>query len=97
MGSACGALTGSILGLGLKCGRRLGEPKEAGDRIYKITQELWKRFEKEFGSVVCYDIVKTHLWDPEARKAWVAAGGPTKCRDIMRKAARIAVEFADKI
>jgi len=97
MGSACGALTGSVVGLGLKCGRGLGDTKEAGEEIYKIAQEFWKRFEDEFGSAVCYDITETHLWDPVARKEWAAAGGSDKCREIMKKAARIAVEFADRI
>jgi len=97
MGSVCGAVTGSVMGLGLKRGRHLGEPKEAGEDIYSITQEFWKRFEREVGSCICYDIIKTHLWDAEARKEWAAAGGPQKCREIMRKAARIAVEMADRI
>lgn len=97
MGSVCGAVTGSVMGLSLKRGRKQGEPKAAGDEMYKIGQEFWKRFEEEVGSALCYDITKTHLWDPEARRQWVAGGGSEKCRDIMRKAARIAVELADRI
>ncbi len=97
MGSVCGAVTGSVMGLSLKRGRRLGESKSAGEDIYNIAQEFWKRFEEECGSAICYDITKTHLWDPEARKGWAAAGGPEKCREIMRKAARIAIGLADRI
>ena len=105
--SACGALTGAVLMLGLKYGRR----REEIDNEEKLSAscvpvgKLYKWFEKEFGSVTCRGI-RTRFaggvyYDPNV--AWQAelakkAGVSEKCADLVGKtAARMAEMLWDAI
>jgi C_GCAxxG_C_C family probable redox protein len=66
--SACGALTGAILALELKYGRDVSflegpvEPalKKQGEAVEQAAR-LAKWFEREFGSVVCAELRRSHM------------------------------------
>ena len=63
-GSVCGALTGSIMAVGIKYA-----PNEAGmekrAKAYADAKTLYKRFEKQNGTVFCRDLIKYDLSNPE--------------------------------
>jgi len=71
-GDVCGSLMGSILMIGLICGKSIaesGQPKGQVDHSKgpppveisaKLTGDLYDWFAKEFGSVKCNDIRSTH-------------------------------------
>jgi C_GCAxxG_C_C family probable redox protein len=88
-GSLCGALTGAVMAIGMKMGRT--DPKDRGtlQKVYRKCQSIWDQFEKEFGNVNCYDIIKVNLDNEEERQKWLAAGGREKCADLVEKTARM--------
>jgi C_GCAxxG_C_C family probable redox protein len=73
-GSVCGALTGGVLALGLAMGRM--DPKDAAarDRIYAKARELYERFEREFGTVLCYNLTQCDLATTEGQQKFKDLG-----------------------
>ncbi len=63
-GSVCGALTGSIMAVGIK-----NAPNEPGiekrAQTYAHAKALYKQFEKEQGTVLCRELIKYDLSNPE--------------------------------
>ncbi len=63
-GSVCGALTGGVMAVGVKYGSdEAGVEKRA--KAYANAQALYKLFEKQHGSVMCRDLLKYDLSNPE--------------------------------
>ena len=68
-GSVCGALTGGVMAVGIKYGtNEVGVEKRA--KAYANAQALFRQFGKQHGSVMCRELFKYDLSDPqEAAKA----------------------------
>ncbi|MCJ7770019.1 C-GCAxxG-C-C family protein [Candidatus Bathyarchaeota archaeon] len=66
-GQLCGALSGGIMAIGIKCGRDVPQDLEARDRSYALARELQRRFRNEFGFVDCHDLIQCDLLTPEGR------------------------------
>ena len=92
-GSLCGALTGSVIAIGMKSGRTDPKDRVTALKIYEKCRQFWDKFEKEFGSLNCYDLTGHHLDNSEENKKWLASGGREKCRDIVTKTAYMLCEF----
>ena len=102
MGKTCGALTGGILVLGMKYGRRrIQDGLEGLFPGMGIAQKLVQRFEQEFGTTVCSEISKIADWtdtgavlkavnDPEFIKRAAEVVGKTAemVADLIGEAAR---------
>ena len=58
-GGMCGAVSGAIMGINLVTGRNT--PTESLEICYALTQELIERFEKQFGSINCRELVGCDL------------------------------------
>ncbi|MCE5324224.1 C-GCAxxG-C-C family protein [bacterium] len=67
-GEVCGALTGSIMALGLKFGRERGDDVETKSALYKKVQKFLDSFEKEFGSARCIDLTECDMRTSEGRQ-----------------------------
>jgi len=105
MGSVCGALTGGVMALSLKYGRDLqafkaGDPEGKRLKAYEKTRKLYKRFEDEYGSVICRDIQKKifgrsfNLRDPQEFKEFEEAGAHVdKCPGVVGMAAQWVAEI----
>ncbi len=96
-GSLCGAFTGSIMVLGMKMGRTDPKDKETVVKLYEKCREYWDRFEKEFGSNVCYNIIGIHLDNEEERQKWLTSGGMKKCEAVVEKTAGMLRDFLNEI
>lgn len=92
-GSLCGALTGSVMAIGMKLGRTDPKDRGAALKVYEKCREFWDRFEKEFGSQNCYVITGYHLENPEEMKQWLKSGGREKCAEIVEKTAQMLCNF----
>ena len=88
-GSVCGALTGGVMAIGLKVGRFEFKDTKSREESYEKALELFKRFEKEFGSALCYDLIKLDLTTPEGKKK-IKKIRLEKCIDLVRAVARNA-------
>jgi C_GCAxxG_C_C family probable redox protein len=92
-GSLCGAFTGGIMAIGMKMGRTDPRDRKTLLEVYDKCQQFWEKFEKEFGSRNCYDLIGLHLDDPEENKKWAETGGREKCTAIVEKTAGMLCEF----
>ncbi|MFH1090953.1 MAG: C-GCAxxG-C-C family protein [Pseudomonadota bacterium] len=101
MHSVCGALLAGALALGLKYGRERAELADT-EKLFKsmeYVEKLYRRFEKEFGSVMCRDIREKLLGEyidtkiPEEYQRAVQLGLYEKCSDLASQTARMVAEL----
>lgn len=101
MHSVCGALLAGALALGMKYGREKSE-LENTDKLFSSMEhvgKLYRRFEEEFGSVMCRDIREKLLGEyidtkiPEEYERAVSLGLYEKCSALAGKTARIVAEL----
>ena len=63
-GSLCGALTGSLMAVGIKyASNETGVEKRA--KAYANAKVLYTQFEKQHGTVLCRELIKYDLSNPE--------------------------------
>ena len=58
-GGLCGAVSGAIMGINLVAGRN--SPAESLEVSYALTQKLISRFERQYGSVNCRQLIGCDL------------------------------------
>jgi len=98
-GETCGAITGSLMAMGLIYGRDRLDDWEKYRSSLIPTNKFCERFEKELGSTLCCHIQEHafgesfNLMDPEDLKKFQRAGATTKCSGVVRKATHIAAEI----
>jgi C_GCAxxG_C_C family probable redox protein len=90
LGETCGAVTGALMVLGLKHGRRHPDDAEAKMATNRLVREFLRRFEARRGSVKCRDLLGCSIDTPEklqaARDRKLFA---TVCPGFVRDAAEI--------
>lgn len=90
-GNACGAITGSLIAIGLARGRKSkADPREPA---YDPGAELQRRFVARFGAVTCRELTGCDITTTEGYAAYVAAGGNQRCGDYLELAARTVAEL----
>jgi len=100
-GGICGAVTGSLMALGLFFGSGDLQDYEGTGRTMTAARRFIPRFEEEAGSIYCpriqQDVVFDRYMDPRGSKenfeAFVAAHGYEKCSLLPGIGARIAAEI----
>lgn len=73
-GEICGALSGGIMALGLKYGRRDPEDDGARARTYPRVAALVSAFEAKFGNVRCIDLTGCDMQSEEGRAEFQLRG-----------------------
>ncbi|MCR4398047.1 MAG: C-GCAxxG-C-C family protein [Firmicutes bacterium] len=95
-GDTCGALTGAVIAVGLKCGRTSPGEKELYERIQRIAARLQEEFAGAHGSVYCRDLIPYDLRDPAQLAEYRRdAATRNKCRDFVMTAARTAARLLE--
>ncbi len=98
-GETCGAVSGSILALGLFFESRKKDGKVQAGSSLKPGGIFFDRFEKVFGSTRCKEVIKHQygryydLLNPEDVKLFMEAGKSGKCMQVVQKAVAIAGEI----
>jgi C_GCAxxG_C_C family probable redox protein len=73
-GSVCGALTGSVMAVGIKYApNEPGMEKRA--KTYANAKALFQQFEKQHGTTLCRDLIKCDLSKPEEAAKFRQEGG----------------------
>jgi len=67
-GSLCGALTGAVMVLGLKYGRKTLNEAEAYEKCLAKSLQLCRKFKEEFGSTLCRDLTMCDFTTAEGRR-----------------------------
>jgi len=89
-GNICGAVTGSMMVIGLKYGKATSDDDAAKERTYALVQEFIPKFRAKNGSINCTELLGYDLRNPEQRKqAHVSNAVATKCPEFARDAAEI--------
>jgi C_GCAxxG_C_C family probable redox protein len=67
-GEVCGAISGSVMALGLVYGRK--DPKDAGtkEKTYGIVDEYLKKFKEKYGTLSCRELTGCDMLTPEGLK-----------------------------
>ncbi len=90
-GEACGAVTGAVMALGLRYGRKEGGDRADQENTYTKVNEFLERFRALHGSCVCRVILEgIDLKTPEGQQAF----GEKNMMDVCR---RCVVDAADLV
>jgi len=87
----CGALSGALMAVGAVLGRR--SEKDAMDAVYAAAGQLIEKFEGEFGSRDCRQLLDgCDLGTPEGQVMFRERGFMARCRNFTGRAAEMARE-----
>jgi C_GCAxxG_C_C family probable redox protein len=90
-GHICGAVSGSLMALGLKMGAATPEEKDAA---YKLAGGFMREFEARHGSLLCRELIGCDLTTPDGlRKARESKVFETICPGLVEDAARIVASL----
>ena len=64
-GGICGALSGTVMAMGLAEGRRDSKDNDAKLKLYKMGAELLNEFKTEYGTVDCMELTGCNLLSEE--------------------------------
>jgi C_GCAxxG_C_C family probable redox protein len=91
-GEVCGALSGGVVGLGLRFGRSTAEEGER--RPYWFSAELAARFREQLGHIRCEDLLGLDLSRVEDVKTYHERGlWETACQEIIKVATGLAYDM----
>lgn len=100
-GETCGAVTGSLMALGLINGR--GKENLSDWQAYLSSlppaRKFCRRFEAELGSTMCGDIIVSQfgrrfdLADRVQAMEWIGCGALEKCGQVIKKGVHIAADI----
>ncbi|KGY11210.1 hypothetical protein NM22_16635 [Vibrio tubiashii] len=91
----CGALTGAIMGISLGLGRE--DKAESVEKSYQATQKLVSRFETEFGSKNCHELLGCDIGTDEGLRKFKTDGLRTNCVEYTGRAAELAVQILKQV
>lgn len=94
-GSVCGALTGGVMAIGAKYGTNEPSAKKRL-QCYKLSQELFKRFELRHGTVFCKELIHYDLSNPEElERAHKAKAFEEECTNFIRTSIEILLDLSE--
>lgn len=89
----CGAISGSIMGIGLYVGRNAPSPEQEMDFPYALTQEFLERFRERWKTTNCLELTGCDLSTPEGRQRFKDENIGQRCRNITNFAASVAADI----
>ncbi|MDH5634482.1 MAG: C-GCAxxG-C-C family protein [Candidatus Bathyarchaeota archaeon] len=89
-GSICGCVTGALMNIGLKFGR--AQHTEDKEKAYAVASSYLGAFEREFGSVICYDLIGCDFRTPEGQKRWEQLK-ESRCADFVKRTVEILLSL----
>jgi C_GCAxxG_C_C family probable redox protein len=96
-GGPCGAVTGTLLGIGLLFGREEGGDHHHLERVYAMVHEFQEEFARRFGSTLCRELlhcdISTNKGRIQAKKEKLFV---KRCPDFVSGAMDILAEIVEK-
>ena len=91
----CGAVSGAIMAIGLKHGQAREDDKAAKEESYRLSREAMDRFQVEFGSCLCRELLPgLDLATQAGHQRYKAEGWSEKvCQPCVRFAVRVLEEI----
>jgi C_GCAxxG_C_C family probable redox protein len=88
-GNICGAVTGSLMVLGLKSGRQKAEDIESKYKANKQAKEFLREFKEQNNSILCRYLINTDISTEEKLEKAREQNVFANCADYVRDAAEI--------
>jgi C_GCAxxG_C_C family probable redox protein len=89
-GKVCGAVSGSIMVIGLKYGMTSDSDSQARNKTFEIVNEFMDKFRSRHESIRCRELLDCDISTPEGRKQARDAGlFKIKCPEFVKSAAEI--------
>jgi len=96
-GGPCGAVTGTLMGIGLLYGREEGGDHHHLDRVYAMVHEFQAEFARRFGSTTCRELlhcdISTNAGRIQAKKGKLF---DKQCPDYVAGAMDILADIVEK-
>ena len=93
-GGMCGAVSGAIMGINLVAGRN--SPDESIELSYALTQKLISRFEKQYGSINCSQLIGCDLATDAGQLYFMENHLIERCMQCAADASSMAVSLIDE-
>ncbi len=93
LGRTCGAVTGALMVIGLKHGRRVADDTAAKLATHEQVQRFVAEFERRHGTSLCRQLLGVEIDTPEKVRAAREAGRFTVCTGLVRSAAELLEEI----
>ena len=90
-GGMCGAVSGAIMGINLVVGRN--SPTESLEVSYDLTQKLISRFERQYGSVNCRQLIGCDLATERGQRYFLENHLMERCLQYAEGATRMALSL----
>lgn len=95
-GSVCGSVTGGVIAINLKYGRLKAEQEEEKEKTYDLARNFYRRFEGEFGSALCCDLIECDPATPEGQEKYRELDlKEKKCVGFIEGAVRILMDLVE--
>jgi len=96
-GEVCGAISGAILGLGLKHGRNELEETPTGRRPHWYATELIQAIKERHGTVTCAGVLGLDLKDPGDLETYYKLDHwNTTCRELIKETTALAWDLLQR-
>jgi len=97
-GLTCGCLTGCAVAVGLRLGRTSPEDKATKELVYRVVNDVFRRFEEEFGTLECRKLtgLDFNVENPQEELDRVHAEVCTKLVRFVADAALAELEAVEK-
>lgn len=94
--SNCGALSGGVMALGILCKKKDLSIREHAKLTYKLASKLIEKFEAEFDTRICDELIEVDMKNPEElQRARDENIFYTKCVDFIEKVVESVLEIKD--
>jgi C_GCAxxG_C_C family probable redox protein len=94
-GGICGAVSGAIMGINLVAGRN--SPTDSIEVSYTLTHELISRFEIQYGSINCRQLIGCDLATDEGQRYFLENQLMDQCLKYAEVATSIAVSLVSEV
>jgi len=95
-GDVCGAITGSIMALGVKFGRDHATDKKIRDDLYLLVEHFITDVKKDLGTIDCIDLIGIPMNTEAGLEEYRKNNMHLKCRGFIETISQIAKEYLDQ-
>jgi len=89
--SICGAVSGAIMGINLVAGR--SKPSESNEYCYTLNQKMISLFEKQYGSINCFQLIGCDLDTEEGQRVFAENHLMERCLQYAEGATSMAISL----
>jgi C_GCAxxG_C_C family probable redox protein len=92
-GGMCGAVAGSVMGLGLVYGRQI--PDQSVEQLYQVEKVFFQKFTASFGSTSCEGLIHCDFNTEEGKAFYQANKLQEKCFQYVEAAADLVMDLIE--